>query len=111
ILVDPSQGEGFYDTLLHNSALIYLISRHFPERLAGLSGQDIERALGPVMDEAFNTLSSAHAILAMDAYADAVGSPKSGQFRVFEIGEQGQKTPLVLPEGLFPSAAFSQKAK
>jgi uncharacterized protein YfaS (alpha-2-macroglobulin family) len=58
----------------------------------------------------FNTISSAYTILAMDAYASAVGEKAVADIKIKEILEKGVKD-LTLPKGLFPKAVFSDKAK
>ena len=68
-----------FDTRLgRDAAYLYLLAKHFPNRLSRLDVEDIERFVEPIMDNRFNTLSAAYSVLALGAYTDAVtasGSP------------------------------------
>ncbi len=68
-----------FDTRLGRDAVyMYLLAKHFPDRLGRLDVEDIERFVEPIMDNRFNTLSAAYSVLALGAYTDAVtaaGSP------------------------------------
>lgn len=59
----------------------------------------------------YNTISSAYAILAFDAYAQAVGSPKPGSLDIAELLPEDKTNPLILTPGLFPGSDFSDKAQ
>ena len=57
-----------FDTGLGRDALyVYLLARHFPERMAGLDGDVVRRLVQPVFEDLFNTLSAAYTILALGA--------------------------------------------
>jgi len=103
----------FYDGLAHDSQYLYLLGKHFPERFKKLSQQDmicLDCMVKWITKGSFNTISSAYTILAMDAYASAVGEKAVADIKVKEILEKGMKD-LTLPKGLFPKTAFSDKAK
>nr|WP_246356915.1 alpha-2-macroglobulin [Pyxidicoccus fallax] len=101
-----------YDGLVYDSQVLFLLSRHFPERLKSVSGDMLVAMARPITEERFNTLSSAYAILGLDAYAQALGAqgtPSRGAAAVLEKVADTFR-PLTLPEGLFPRVAFSQEA-
>ncbi|HEX7918872.1 MAG TPA: alpha-2-macroglobulin family protein, partial [Gemmatimonadales bacterium] len=51
---------GVYDdALTHDAMLLYLVSRHFPDRLPDLRAGAIEAIVGPISHGAYNTLSTA----------------------------------------------------
>lgn len=104
-------GDAFYDPLVRDSALLYVLSKHFPERLSLVTGEDLRRLVEPILDNRFNTLSSAYAILALSAYADAVGAPTASQARVVELRRGGGESPLPLSGGLFARGEFSPQAR
>ncbi|HAH07531.1 MAG TPA: alpha-2-macroglobulin [Elusimicrobia bacterium] len=110
-LGDPQKVDhaAYYDDLIRESQLLYILARHFPERLKDLGWDDLKRVVDPVVNGSFNTLSSAYTILALDAYAGAVGSPPPADVRVTEL-RPGSAKPLPLSAGLFPKAEFSGKA-
>jgi uncharacterized protein YfaS (alpha-2-macroglobulin family) len=62
-----------FDTRLGRDAqYLYLLARHFPDRLDDIDAATIQRLVEPVMQNRFNTLSSAYTILALGAYSGAV---------------------------------------
>ena len=103
---------GFYDdALTHDAMLLYLVSRHFPAKLSGLRAQAIEAIVGPIQQGWYNTLSSAYAILALDAYVTATGPVAAGHFTVTESLKDGTQHVLGLPGGTFPEADVSAAAQ
>lgn len=110
--VDPDYNN-FYDSLAHDSQHLYILGKHFPERFKKFSEGDIlcmQCIVNGISNNSFNTITSAYAILAMDAYAGAVGEKAVAEIRIREILEKGMKD-LALPKGLFPKVAFSGEAK
>lgn len=101
----------FYDGLVRDAQLLYIMARHFPERLEDIGGGEIQRIADPVIAGRYNTLSSAYVILAFDAYAAAVGAPRAGSASVTELLRGGGKRPLPSPGGMFPVVAFSDEAE
>jgi uncharacterized repeat protein (TIGR01451 family) len=64
-----------FDTRLGRDAQhLYLLARHFPDRMDDLDADAIHGLIAPVMKNRFNTLSSAYTILALGAYTRAVFS-------------------------------------
>lgn len=62
--------ENYQDTNVHDSHLLYMVARHFPEILTDLvSTENMKKFIEPLMKGQFNTHSSAWAILALDAIA------------------------------------------
>jgi hypothetical protein len=110
--VEPDY-DHFYDGLAQDSQYLYLLAKHFPERFKKLSQEEIVCVtciVNAVSRGAYNTLSSAYAILAMDAYAEKVGSTAVADIKIKELLEKGMKD-LSLPKGLFPHASFSPETK
>jgi uncharacterized protein YfaS (alpha-2-macroglobulin family) len=102
----------FYDDgLTHDAMLLYLVSRHFPAKLSGLRAQAIDAIVGPVQQGWYNTLSSAYAILALDAYVTATGPVAAGHFTITENLKDGTQHVLALPGGTFPEADVSAAAQ
>jgi len=64
--------------LARNAQYVYLLARHFPERLGDLDDEAIQRLVTPVSEGQFNTLSSAYTLLALGAWgqeaAEAAGT-------------------------------------
>jgi len=100
----------FYDVLSHDAQFLYLVAKHFPERFEKLSGEYIQAIAGTIAQGAYSTISSAYAILAMEAYAEAVGIKAVADISIKEILDTGPRE-LALPQGLFPKTAFSPQAQ
>lgn len=63
---DSSSPDTDFDTRLGRDAqYVYLLARHFPERLADIDGDTVHRLVEPVFQNRFNTLSAAYTILAL----------------------------------------------
>lgn len=99
--------QNYYDPLIRDAQLLYILARHFPERLAKLDGDAVMKLVEPIMKNRYNTLSSAYTILAFDAYAQVAAEQPAGTFTISEALASGQQKALTLPAGLFPMASFS----
>jgi uncharacterized protein YfaS (alpha-2-macroglobulin family) len=110
--VDPDY-DNFYDSLAQDSQHLYILGKHFPERFKKFSEGDMicmQCIVNGISNNSFNTITSAYAILAMDAYADAVGEKALAEINFREILAKGVKD-LAKPKGLFPKVAFSGEAR
>jgi uncharacterized protein YfaS (alpha-2-macroglobulin family) len=97
----------YYDSLIHDAQALYLLARHFPSRVKALPPEVMVALVKPISDGQYNTLSSAYLILALDAYASAVGPDAMGKLSIIEIDGNGNKKPLALPNNLVPRVPFS----
>ena len=62
-----------FDTRLGRDAqYLYLLARHFKNRLNDIDSEAIQKLVDPVMRNRFNTLSSAYTVLALGEYTKAV---------------------------------------
>jgi hypothetical protein len=57
----------YYDDTIRDAEVLYLLSRHFPERARALKGQDLQALAAPLSRGVYNTLSAASLVLAFDA--------------------------------------------
>ncbi|HKB61032.1 MAG TPA: alpha-2-macroglobulin [Gallionellaceae bacterium] len=96
----------YYDPLIRDAQILYLLSRHFPDRARDLPASVMANMVKPVVDGDFNTLSSAYLILALDAYAGTAGHEGLGKLGIDSIDAQGKATPLTLPDNLVPRVNF-----
>ena len=101
----PRGWDGFDDPMTHDTALIYLVARHFPKRLASLPTATWENLAKQIRDGWYSTASSASTILAVDAYATAAAqsAKASGPLKAQAVNAQGQAQALALGE-LLPMA-------
>jgi uncharacterized protein YfaS (alpha-2-macroglobulin family) len=97
------------DSLAHDAQLLYLLARHFPERAARLTPEEIDAMVQPIFRGTYNTFSSAQAILALETYGQAASHDAGGPQTVREL-DAGQKRALTLPTSLLPMVSFSEKA-
>ncbi len=104
----------FYDMQAYLAQFLYILARHFPERLRDVEAPLLERLTAGIAEQRYNTLSSALSILALDAYAKAAKGGDRGLFsqvKLYEVRDKGETAPLSLPaDGLFPVVSFSPKA-
>ncbi len=101
----------WHGPMASDAMLLYLLARHFPNRLARLPDTVLDSLVAHVKNGEYDSLSAATTILALDAYATAVtahGAPKLGVEATF-----ADKTThaLSLPEGLFPKATFPAETR
>jgi alpha-2-macroglobulin len=101
----PYQWTPYYDLLVRDTKTLYLLARHFPERLRAMPPNTITRLVQPLTDGRFNTLSSSFALISFEAMARTLGVQAMGKLSVVQINAQGAATPLPLPENLVPKAA------
>lgn len=112
-LGDPQQTDyhHFYDGLLRDAHLLYVLSYHFKDRLEDIKADELEKLVKPVLRGHFNTLSSASVILALDTYATATGTPSEMKLKIQEVLASKEKRELGIPAGLFPQMPFTDQAK
>ena len=98
----------YYDDVVRNAQTLYLVSRHFPEKVKEISSGALNNIMSPISAGRFNTLSSSYALLGFDAYANVSGTKVAGQMIISAIDKQGKVTALKLPENsIAPLVNFS----
>ncbi|MDP2827401.1 MAG: alpha-2-macroglobulin [Sulfuricellaceae bacterium] len=86
----------YYDPLVHDSMLVYLIARHFPAKLKQLPPETFDRIGSLVRDGWYHSLSSASVVLAVDAYSQAAASDAAASLKVGVTDKQGKVQTLTL---------------
>ncbi len=69
-----SQFDTYYDDLVYRATYLYLTSKHFPDRAKKIGPDQILAIADAIKDNRQNTISSAYALLALDAYAQTAGT-------------------------------------
>jgi uncharacterized protein YfaS (alpha-2-macroglobulin family) len=64
----------YYDPLVRDASVLYLLAKHFPERVKSLPARVFENIAWPLAHNYYNTLSSSMTILALDSYAGQTGA-------------------------------------
>ena len=104
--------QSYYDPLIRDAQTLYLLARHFPDRIKSLGADALLSLIEPIAKGRYNTLSSAYLILALDAYAQlAQDTTDVSQLAIIEVSSSGQQKPLQLPAGLLPQVSFSADAR
>jgi len=99
----------FYDALSRNAQLLYVLSRHFPDRLDAIDAGALESIVKPVNRGHFNTLSASYSILGLAAYAERVGTVGDMQVNLRGLDQQGEASTIELPaDKTFPRVAIGE---
>jgi uncharacterized repeat protein (TIGR01451 family) len=89
-----------------DGALLYLLAKHFPQRLPRLPADVLDGLVRNVQQHNYNSLAAATTILALDAYATASGGGGAQRLGIEATLADGSRQRLQLPAGLFPKTAF-----
>lgn len=106
---DAAPDELYYDPMTRDALLLFVLSRHFPERLEAVPDNVFTTMADRVTKGHYHSLSAGTTLLALDAYAAAT----EGQARNLAIAEvlsDKSIRKLALPDGTFPTVAFSDQA-
>jgi uncharacterized protein YfaS (alpha-2-macroglobulin family) len=99
--------ERYYDPLVRDAGILYLLAKHFPERAHGLPSAALANILRPVQRNQYNTLSSAQTILALDAYGAQVGE---GKLTLSALHKDGSSSAIVTQPGALVRGVFDAAA-
>jgi uncharacterized protein YfaS (alpha-2-macroglobulin family) len=69
-----SQFDAYCDTLVYSATYLYIASKHFPDRAKKIGPDQILAIADAIKNNQQNTISSAYALLALDAYAQTAGT-------------------------------------
>lgn len=85
----------YYDPLVHDAQLLYLLAKHFRAELDGIPDEVVDKMGEAISANRYNSLSAAYLMLGLDAYAVASGDD-TAQLAIAEIGADRQEQPLAL---------------
>jgi len=100
--------ETYYDAVVHDAQLLYLISRHFPNRLGAASPAALETLSAAISGNRGSSLSAAYTLLALDAFSKA--SAGADTLGIAEVSKDGRERPLTIPAGAMPKVSISEAA-
>jgi len=89
--------------------LLYVLARHFPERLGALSNAVMDTLAKRVDAGFYHSLSAGSTLLGLDAYATATQTT-AAKLGIAEVLKDQRVQPLALPKMLMPKLAFSEQA-
>jgi uncharacterized protein YfaS (alpha-2-macroglobulin family) len=96
----------YYDPLIHQAETLYVLAKHFPERLKKMPASLFETIGKRLQEDRFNTLSSGYLLLAFDAYLDVLPPEIAQNLSITAIDVSGQRNALALPQNFAPRAPF-----
>jgi uncharacterized protein YfaS (alpha-2-macroglobulin family) len=96
---------GVFDDNVKRLTHLYLLAKHFPERLRFIDGEQLNRTVSQLA-QSYNTTSSALAVLAFVAYGDQVGAESIAGITAVATTVDGNDEPLRFTGRLFPTADF-----
>jgi uncharacterized protein YfaS (alpha-2-macroglobulin family) len=100
--------EVYYDGVVHDAQLLYLLARHFPNRLEAAPPAALETMSAAVSGNRASSLSAAYTLLALDAFAK--GAAASTTVGVSEIDKDGRERVLTSSDGAIRKADLSEAA-
>jgi hypothetical protein len=106
---DKKQLNDFYQPLGADSQYVAILAREFPDRLKKLPATEFEKALKPIGDGEFNTLSAAYAVLALKSYARVVAQHPA-ELTMAELDKAKKEKVLVTGAKLSQRTNFSADA-
>jgi uncharacterized protein YfaS (alpha-2-macroglobulin family) len=89
---DAWWSRSYYDPLVVNAAAIYLISKHFPEKIKNIPPQALENMVMMIRKERYTTTSSSMTILALDSYSKGLSSIAGSDKLFIEAKDTQAKT-------------------
>jgi uncharacterized protein YfaS (alpha-2-macroglobulin family) len=99
-------GEIYYDAVVHDAQLLYLLSKHFPALVAGTPPVALETMAGVVNQTGASSLTAAYALLALDAFSKA--SAGTTTLGITGKGKDGTVRALALSEGAIRKASVAE---
>ena len=96
----------WHGPMASDAMLLYLLSRHFPNRLARLPDTILDTLVTHVKNGEYDSLSAATTILALDAYASAVARIGTPKLAIEATLADKSSRALTLSDGLFPETDF-----
>ena len=106
-----SASDRWHEPMSNDATLLYLLARHFPQRLERLPDSFVETMIQRVQNGEYDSLSAATTILALDAYATASTTSGAPKLTVQAALADKSTIPLPLPVGLFPKVVFGPETR
>ncbi|HEV7778594.1 MAG TPA: alpha-2-macroglobulin [Luteibacter sp.] len=99
----------YYDSLIRDASVLYLLAKHFPDHATALPPEALENIVAPIARGNYNTLSSAMTVLALDAYATQTGADVTA-LGIGEVGANGAVKPIQSAVGVIQRGSWSTDA-
>jgi uncharacterized protein YfaS (alpha-2-macroglobulin family) len=103
---------GYSDEMTRDGFLLYVLARHFPERLAKLSPRVLERIAALITTGQYHSLSAGTTLLGLEAFVHATRADTAPHLAIHEVLQDNDTVrPLELPQTLMPAAPFTPEAR
>jgi uncharacterized protein YfaS (alpha-2-macroglobulin family) len=102
------EDEMYNDAMTRDAFLLFVMSRHFPERLRDIPAEVFTNMAKRVTDGYYHSLSAGTTLLALDAYASATQGANRN-LSVAAVLKDKNVRALTLPAGLFPKTTFTEQ--
>ncbi len=100
---------------MQDATRLYLITRHFPEKVSAIPPQVLENMVKSLKEERYTTYSSAMSILALESYSSQVAAQATAPdaLKITQISKRNNVEPQLISsvQGLFAKANFTADAK
>lgn len=107
--------QSYFDPLVQDATRLYLITRHFPEKVSAIPPQVLENMVRSLKEERYTTYSSAMSILALESYSAQVAAQATAPdaLKITQISKTKNVEPQLISnvQGLFAKASFTADAK
>jgi len=100
----------FYDSNIANAQYLYLVAKHFPDRLPALGSKLVMSLVNAMNSDDINTVLSGYTSIALSAYAQTGQSDVPAELALSETLANKQQKTLSVEEGMFKQVAVDNGA-
>lgn len=102
----------YYDPLVTDATRLYLITRHFPERVSAVPPQVLENMVQALREQRYTTFSAGMSILALESYSAQVAQQNDPAALSISQQARGSKVPQLIStlQGRFAQGQFTAAA-
>ncbi|MEO9853445.1 MAG: alpha-2-macroglobulin [Reichenbachiella sp.] len=97
----------YHDGLVHNAQVLYICAKHAPDLLGNVSDEILQKIVGYLESDNYNTLNSSFSIMGISEFSRATNEPSAGKVSISQIISEKNSIPLKIPTGKFPEMDFA----
>lgn len=101
----------FYNSTIGDAQYLYLLARHFPDRLSQIGPKLVITLANALNEDAVNTVLSGYTSLALSAYAQFNQATQTPSFSITEIMSDKSQKPLVAQDKTFQKVNVDNQVK
>jgi len=99
------------DPMTRDGFLLYVLSKHFPERLPSVPATAMENLAARISANTYNSLSAGTTLLGLNAYVEATHADTAPQLAIRAVLRDKSVRSLELPATLMPKVPFTEAAR